>query len=55
MELKVEIEKKRDELLTLAKNNGLNCSETIKCSKELDKLIINYKNATLDKKKSCPM
>ncbi|WP_096188706.1 aspartyl-phosphate phosphatase Spo0E family protein [Evansella halocellulosilytica] len=50
MELKTQIEMKRNELLYLAKRNGLSCEKTIKCSKELDQLIIHYQDQCSMKK-----
>lgn len=37
-----KIEKKRTELLNIAKKKGVASSETLRCSKELDELITKY-------------
>lgn len=42
--------KKRKELLELAVKNGLNSTPTIKCSQELDDMIIAYQRMQLAKK-----
>ncbi|SDY89735.1 stage 0 sporulation regulatory protein [Evansella caseinilytica] len=42
MSLTNEIEQKRKELLLIVNKNGLSSEDTLRCSKELDKLILNY-------------
>jgi len=42
------IEKKRAEMIGIGQCEGLTDTETIKCSKELDKLIFYYQLCTLE-------
>ncbi|ADU30208.1 aspartyl-phosphate phosphatase Spo0E family protein [Evansella cellulosilytica] len=45
-----EIEEKRKELLYIAKRTGLSSTDTLRCSKELDELIIIYQQSLLNGK-----
>jgi stage 0 sporulation regulatory protein len=40
--LLADIQRKREEMLDIAKNSGLNSDMTIRCSQELDNLILIY-------------
>ncbi|WEG11776.1 aspartyl-phosphate phosphatase Spo0E family protein [Pullulanibacillus sp. KACC 23026] len=42
-----EIEKKRQQLILIANKYGLNAELTLKCSRELDRLLDNYQEKTL--------
>lgn len=39
---------KRDKLIKLGLEKGLMCNETIKCSQELDKLLLEYRYLFLE-------
>lgn len=40
--LKEQIEIKRVEMINTAKETGFNSKETVRCSQELDKLVLKY-------------
>lgn len=45
MSIKCEIERKRKELQTIAKVYGISSEDTLRCSEELDKLILVYQQS----------
>ncbi|GGE32471.1 hypothetical protein GCM10011391_08950 [Pullulanibacillus camelliae] len=49
------IEQKRQQLIHTASLHGISSAKTIKCSKELDKLIITYQKKQVKKVSSSPV
>ncbi|MBU9711309.1 aspartyl-phosphate phosphatase Spo0E family protein [Evansella tamaricis] len=47
MSIKNQIETKRKELIIIAKEHGLSSKHTLRCSEELDKLILLYQQKDL--------
>lgn len=46
-----QIQKKREEMIAIARETGLNSNETILCSQELDKLIYKYQEVQKDQQR----
>ncbi len=51
----IEIQKKRDMMIDLAKNKGFTNFDTVKCSQELDQLIYQYQKCFLEQSKQHAM
>lgn len=55
IDISIQINKLRKEMIEYGLTNGLTNLETIKCSQELDKLLIKYQFSLCCKKSKCSL